>query len=140
MWAMILWTSFCPFWLRSPWWNWNIPIVLKLERYDSVTYISIESLPSFLTIGLLLLKMTKKFNKIVTITTAVWIIDFIDVCPSIVLLVYVTLSFIWNRIIGALNLWHTAELPLITIWNTKQLKCLRSVWNPNAVLKNCFQY
>ena len=55
MWAMILWTSFCPIWLRSLWLNWNIPIVLKLERYDWSYTFQLKRLPSFLTIGLLLM-------------------------------------------------------------------------------------
>lgn len=98
-----------------------------------------DRLSSFLTVELWLLLITEKFNKLIAIITSVWIFNFLTVCTSIVLF-YVILSFIWNRIIGALNLWRMAELPLITIWSTKQLKCSRSVWSLNAVPKSCFQF
>ena len=131
--------SVSPDWEVSGWigtfllyWNWR-------GMTQSHTF-RLKSLLSFLTIGLLLLVMTKKFNKIVVVTTAVWITNIINLCTSIVIFLYVTLSFIWTRIIGALNLWHMAELPLIIIWSTKQLKCSRSAWNLNAVPKNCFQF
>lgn len=140
MWAMILWTNFCPVWLRSLWLNWNIPTVLKLERYDSVLYIPSEKIVQLFNNRSFVLMITENLNKIVAIATCSKNYLFYEcMCSYCTFYLSFYLSF-WNRIIGALNLWHMAELPLTTIWSTKQLKCSKSVWNLNAVPKNCFQF
>lgn len=67
MWAMILWTNFCLVWLRSLWLNWNIPTVLKLERYDSVIYIPSAKAVQLFNSRAFVLMITKNVNKIVAI-------------------------------------------------------------------------
>jgi hypothetical protein len=110
---------------------------LKLERYDFITYIlnaqlfNNRAFPS---------SDIKICNKIVTVATRSVNYWFLRNMYFHCTFTFFILSFFWNRIIGALSLWHLAELPPITIWNTRQLKCSRTVWNLNVVLKSCFQF